>query len=230
MVVALAVVAAGVVVTEFAPRHQGKRQESREDYWWARALGRNAHNPATAILVSRFRFERLRPLKSWHDEAALRDYVEWADRPEAAGFRNGVVTAKVSANDLILLRVPAAKIETAAHLYRDPIGFAVLDPGRTGWVRIPVTLLVAQTPVPTLPPGLPSKPVPALEAAVAAGDHTVVVYGRGLKGESVKVYSRAGAGQVVYDSALQLNARVPSLDEVAVEVNGMRSDWIEVQR
>ncbi len=199
-------------------------------YWWSRALGTRAHNHAPAIIVSRFRFQHLRPLRSWQDVPGLRDYIEWADRPEAAGFRSGFVTANVSANDLILLRLPAAAVESPAPVYRDPIGYAVLDPGRAGWVRIPVTLLVVQSPVPVLPPGLPVKPVPVLEAAVAAGDSTVVVYGDSLKGDRVRIYSRLGEGKVLYDSPFQINARVRSLDQVSVEVDGVRSDWIEVQR
>jgi hypothetical protein len=206
------------------------RMSPEASYWWNRALGKSARNAGPAILVSRFRFQRLRPLKSWQDVPGLRDYVEWADRAEAAGFRDGAVIANISVNDMILLRMPAASVECAVPVYRDPIGFAVLDPGRAGWVRIPVTLLVAQAPVPALAPGLPVQPVPVLQAVVAADGVTVVAYGDALMGSRVRIFSRAGEGAVLYDSPSQINGRVRSLDQVSVEVDGIRSEWAEVRR
>ena len=198
-------------------------------YWWARAVGEKARNPSKAILVSRFRFQRLRQFRSWQDLQALRDYVEWADRPEAADFQDNEVVADVSANDLILVRLPAAGVKASVPIYRDPIGYAVLDPGRSGRVRISLTMPAVQGTIPALPADLPLGPVPLINAAVRSGPSIVTLYGEALSGRKVKVYSRRGEGEVLYSSPNQINAKVPSLDRVSVEVDGLRSDWVEVE-
>lgn len=197
------------------------------EYWWARAVGAQVHNPSPAVLVSRFRFERLEPLRGLDDLARLRAYVEWADRPEAAAFHHGVLEADVSANDLILLRLPSAAVRAPVPVSRDPIGYAVLDPRRTGRVRIPITLLAVQTAVPALPP---APPRPTVHAAVAAASSTVVIYGEALGGGRIRVFSRKGEGRVLYAGPHQVNASVPSLDAVRIESGGFSSPWVEVRR
>lgn len=198
-------------------------------YWWARALGNKARNPAKAILVSRVGFRRLRSFRSWQDMGALRDYVEWADRAEAVGFRQNVVIADVGIYDLILLRVPAASVKAPVPVYRDPIGYAVLQPPRIGRVRIPVTLSASPAPVPAFRTDLPVNPIPLISAAVRDGE-LVSIFGEALSGRVIKVFSRRGAGEVLYASPTQVNVRVPSIDEVSIEVDGLRSDWSEVRR
>lgn len=198
-------------------------------YWWERAVGTTARNPAQALIVSRRQFQRLRALRSWQDFSALRDYVEWADRAEAAGFDGREVVTDVSANDLVLLRVPYASVRASVKVRRDPLGYAVLDPGRVGAARILVTITPSRASIPDLPAGLPSAPVPMINMAVREGS-IVAVYGQALAGRRVRVFSRQGEGQIVYSAPNQINARVPSVDGVMVEVDGMRSDWAEVQR
>ncbi len=156
--------------------------------------------------------------------------MDWADRPESAGYDGKEVVADVSANDLILLRVPAAGVKAAAPVRSDPIGFAVLDPGRTGRVRIPVTIIPGRGSVPALPRNLPAAPIPVINAVVHSGKNHVVIYGAWFAGRKVRVLSRGGEGRLIHVSANQVNAVVPSVDQVAVEVDGLRSDWAEVQR
>lgn len=209
-------------------------------YWWSRALGVTARNPSRAILVSRWRFARLRPFRSWQDFGALRAYVEFADRPEAVGLRDNIVTANVSRSDLILLRIPAARVKAPVNqsagvgrvpvvVRADPIGYAVLDPRRTGPVRITLQLRPNGAHVPALSLALPVAPVPFVEAALREGASVVVLYGLALTGRRIRVFSRRGEGTVLYSSYAQLNSRLPSLDEVAVEIDGLRSDWTPVQ-
>lgn len=199
-------------------------------YWWARAIGVKSRNRAPALLVSRAQFARLRPFRSWQDLGALRDYVQWADRPEAAGFTGDELVADVSGNDLILLRVPALAVKASVPVKSDPLGYAVLDPGRTGLVRIRVALSPAKQPVPDLPDDLPPASVPLITAAVRASPSLVTIYGEALAGKHVKVFTRKGPAEVLYAGANQINAKVRSIDEVAVEVDGLRSDWAEVQQ
>ena len=204
---------------------------SEEAVWlWNRALGITARNPSQVILVSRFRFERLRPLRSWQDLERLREYVEWADRAEGFGFSGDNVVADVSRYDLILLRWPASSLRTKGKLVRDPIGFAVLDPGREGRVEIPVTALVTQARAPELPPNLPVRAVPAIRGVVARTADIIEIYGENLSGREVYVETPAGRGNILYVSPNQINARVPSRERVAVSVDGIRSDWAEVRR
>ncbi len=234
-------------------------EESR--YWWARAVGTTARNPAHALVVSRHQFENLRALRSWQDLSALRDYVEWADRAEAAGVSDSQVIADVSTNDLVLLRVPFNSVTASVKVLRDPIGYAVLDPrgegslacpaanekgpkvqgskgprvdtseaGSAGNKRICLKLAPTTATIPDLPAGLPLAPVPLINAAVRAGPEAVTVYGASLAGSRVRIFSRKGEGKILYAGANQINASVPSVDEVCVEIDGLKSDWAEVQK
>lgn len=225
----------------------GKLSEETR-YWWARALGTTARNPAKALIVSRHQFEQLRALRSWQDLSALRRYVEWSDRSEAAGFDGHEILADASANDLVLLRVPFGSVTASVKTLRDPIGYTVLDPAAgtgkiacparapapaaqpAGEKRICLKISVAATSVPDLPPGLPSAPVPMIDAAVPESAQVVAIYGAQLAGRRVRVFSRKGEGEILYNAPNQVNAKVPSIDEVSVEVDGMRSDWTEVRK
>lgn len=196
---------------------------------WQRALGVAARNSGPAILVSRYQFEHLRPLRSWQDMERLREYVEWADRAESVGFDGTRVDADVSIGDLILLRLPRTSVSARAAM-RDPVGFAVLPVARDGRQRIPATEVVSQVPVPTLPPNLTTRLVPVIRAVVVRSTDIVEVYGEGFAGAAVRAFSSLGEARVVYAGANQINAVVASLDRVAVEIDGFRSDWREVRR
>lgn len=196
---------------------------------WRRALGITARNPAPAILVSRYQFERLRPLRSWQDMERLRDYVEWADRTESVGFSETGVDADVSAGDLVLLRRPRSSITTSAAAMRDPVGFTVLAAPRPGRQRIPVVKVVSQVPAPAIAYGLTTRLLPAIRGVVARSKTIVEIYGVGFSGSSIQVFSKDGEARVVYAGANQVNAVVAALDRVAVEVDGYRSDWHEVR-
>jgi hypothetical protein len=197
---------------------------------WQRALGLTARNPGPAILVSRYQFEHLQPLRSWQDMERLRDYVEWADRAESVGFDGTRVDADASTGDLILLRLPRTSISARGAAMRDPIGFAVLPVARNGRQRIPAMEVVSQVPVPTLPPNLTTRLVPVIRAVVVRSTDIVEVYGEGFAGAAVRAFSSLGEARVVYAGANQLNVVVASLDRVAVEIDGFRSDWYEVRR
>jgi len=101
------------------------------------------NRPAEALLVSREEWRRLPAFRSLYDRAALSAYVQWANRPEAAGVRrlqNGSmeIHADLGPNDVILLRQsrPGKWVATAGSrpvsVVRDPIGNLVLDPGISG--------------------------------------------------------------------------------------------------
>ena len=193
-------------------------------YWWSRALG------SRPSLVSRHQFHYLKPLRSWQDLERLREYVAWADRPESAGLGGASLVADVSQYDLILLRIPTLAIQTPVRVLRDPLGFAVLDPGRAGRFQIPITVFVTQIRAPVLPPSLPHDPVPSISGAVATSPTVVEIYGVGFSGASLRVLTPRGAASVLYLGANQINARVDIPDRVAVEVGGILSDWTEVRR
>jgi hypothetical protein len=197
---------------------------------WQRALGLTARNPAPAILVSRYQFEHLQPLRSWQDIERLRDYVAWADRAERVGFDGTEVDADVSTGDLILLRLPRTGIFARGAAMRDPIGFAVLSTPRNGRQRIPVATVVAQVPFPTLAPNLATRTLPVIGAAVARSNTIVEVYGAGFAGSAIRAFSNGGEARVVYAGANQINLEVSALDRVAVEIDGFRSGWCEVRR
>jgi len=197
---------------------------------WQRALGLTARNPAPAILVSRYQFEHLRPLRSWQDLERLREYVEWADRAEGVGFSGLEIDADTAPGDLILLRLPRTSVLAGGTLMADPAGFAVLAPPRSGRQRIPVAQVVSQVPLPTLPPGFPVRPVPVIRAVVVRSADIVDVYGEAFAGSRVLAFSSGGQARVLYAGPNQINLQVESLDRVAIEVDGLRSDWCEVSR
>ncbi len=196
---------------------------------WQRAMGLTARNPAPAVIVSRYQFEYLQPLRSWQDLERLRDYVDWADRAESVGFDGTEVDADVSTADLVLLRLPRASILAPGGAARDPIGFTVLPVARNGRQRIRAEEVVSQVPFPTLAPNLTTRRLPLIRAAVARSSTIVELYGEGFAGTVVRAFSNGGPARVIYAGANQINLEVSALDRVAVEVDGYRSDWCEVR-
>ena len=197
---------------------------------WQRALGLTARSQAPALIVSRYQFEHLQPLRSWQDMERLRDYVEWADHAESVGFDGAAVDADVSTEDLVLLRLPRTSILARGGATRDPIGFTVLSVARDGRQRILIAQVISQVPFPTIAPNLPTRPLPIIRAAVARSSTIVELYGEGFNGTAVRAFSNGGPARVVYAGANQINLVVSALDRVAVEIDGVRSDWCEVRR
>ena len=102
--------------------------------------------PAAAVLVSRYQWRTLPRLRSLYDRTALAAYVNWADRPEAAGFRwtaagKAEVRTDLGPDDMVLVRQLAAGWSASLdgrplECLRDPVGFLLLDPERAGAVTI----------------------------------------------------------------------------------------------
>jgi hypothetical protein len=220
----LLAVAASIALALLLSRAAPAPASSESAYWWSRALG------ARPALVSRYQFQYLKPLRSWQDIERLRDYVAWADRPESAGLHGPSLDADVSEYDLILLRIPAFAVQAPVRILRDPLGFAVLDPGRTGRLRIPIAVFATQVRGPLLSPRLPPGPVPSISGAVAASANIVEIYGVGFSGTPLRVVTPRGPAAVLYAGPGQINACVDVADRVAVEVGGILSEWAEVRR
>jgi hypothetical protein len=190
---------------------------------------------AAAVVVSRHQFQRLRRIRTREDVGRLREYVRWARRPVEAAFTGTEVTADVSEYDLILLRVPAEKVEAEAPVFRDAMGWAVIDPGIREWagrVRLQVQVRegAAREPVGVVVQKLPGRRPPHVSGAVRASGTIVEIYGEDLEGVGgVRVESRGGEARVLYRSARQINVDVRSVDEVRVVADGIGSDWVRVE-
>ncbi len=193
---------------------------------------------AQALLVSRYQWRRLPALRSLYDRAALSAYVNWSNRPEAAGWRwtrsgTAEIRASLGPDDMILVRQNADGGWTASAdtgpvaLRRDPIGYLVLDPGRPGPIAIH---LARRAGIRSLfrPPvrRLPARSIPAIDAdgiidglahtppPVAPGA-VISIFGSDLNGDA----SRPGAtrvlvsghpAEVLYAGENQINARLPA--------------------
>jgi hypothetical protein len=87
-----------------------------------------------AVLVSRERFETLKPVRGLFDVEGLERYLLWAMRPEAVGFEREGDQVKIGAepgpDELVLVRVRASdwKDLQDSQPLRDPLGFVVLRP------------------------------------------------------------------------------------------------------
>ena len=201
---------------------------------WERALGTRARNPAPAIVVSRVQFEKLPAIQSWLDIGSLRDYCNWADRWESAGFENGRLAADLGPYDAILLRRPAAALAPAVALApdagwkADPVGFAVFLPPGPGRIELSVPLTGGTHSIP--PQDLPLDPVPVIEAAVYAGEDTVVLYGTFPESGELTVQSRTGPAEILYRSPHQINVRAPGATELRVNRARFHSGWEVVQQ
>jgi hypothetical protein len=206
----------------------------------------------SAVLVSRYQFSNLAPLRSFYDRPGLAAYVEWANRPEGAGFRwvsgrEAEVRADLGPDDMVLVRQNAAGWTASVEgqpvaTHADPIGYLVLDPRRTG----PVTIRL-HTPWRAGPDFvLPEHAVPVLTSGgiVDAERHTpppfapgtvVTLYGSGLGETGVtRVLAGGRSAEVSYANEGQVNARLPGdlpagAVEVVVEVNGVRSNGLTVE-
>lgn len=212
--------------------HAGRGYLPEAEDLWARALGPKARSPSPGLLVSRYAYRLLPRFRGWQDLKALRAYVAWADRAEAVGVREGEILADVSEYDLILLREPCAAVAVQAPAGRacDPVGWTVIDPRNTGWVRIRWRRHALQAVLPALSLRLPRAPLPSIRGAWAAAGNVVEIYGEFLSGTNVRVRSRQGEGTLLYMSAKQVNAELPSLDEVQLERDGLPSEWAPVER
>ena len=114
-------------------------------------------NPAEAVLVSRYGWKHLAPLRGPLDIDGLIAYEAWASRPEAVGLErraDGVIEIRgdIGPDDLILVRQRIRKGRRAqlavigtfdpddppneVKIEADPLGFVVLDPPVTGSLRI----------------------------------------------------------------------------------------------
>ena len=213
--------------------------------------------PAPAVLVSRRGWKALPAIRSLLDRQSLAAYLEWANRPEAAGFRwTSASTAEASAtlgpDEMILVRqnfVPGWTATLAGRpipLLCDPLGFLLLDPASSGPARIelahrgsgwrarwPSTRPLPARAVPAINPGgivdgLRNTSPPLAPGAV------ISIYGRDLEGDgATRVLVNGRPAQVLYASARQVNAQlpeetVPGPAEVVVEAGGIRSDPVSV--
>ncbi len=97
-----------------------------------------------AVLVSRQRFDELKPIRGLFDLEGLERYLSWAMRPEAVGFERDGDRIRVHADsgpdDLILVRVAARDWlldadSNSSYPASDPLGFAVLDGAGTFTLR-----------------------------------------------------------------------------------------------
>ena len=211
---------------------------------WQRALGNGAKTSSPAVLVSAEQHGNLPPLRGWRDVTFLNAYLNWADRPEAAGFQESDGTATLFADtgphDWVLFRRPFRTFQIDAPTQADPIGFTIIKP-RPGWNRIRLTRVPISGPneVESRLSGLSARPLPELTAAVlvssTADAHVVTLYGSGFTGAKVEILSEAGPGEVLYASPTQINARITSKPgqirtRVSVSVDGVSTLWVPVTR
>ena len=225
-------------------------------------------NSAPAVVVSRSAWKTLRPIRGLFDRQGLAAYLDWAGRPEAVGIRwtaagRGEIRADLGPLDMILVRVTArpewraAVLDGPGHwiglpIQRDPLGYMVIDPGRTG----PVTLRIEYRPnwwQRIFPPALPGQPMVAgkfpviFEDAIVDGieytpapfspNAVLTIFGRNFVPEQTRVLFGGEAGEVLYVGPNQINVRLPpnlepGLLPVRVDVDGRLSypHMIEVGR
>lgn len=196
---------------------------------WDRALGFKARNPSSAILVSSIGIGTIPALRGWRDEAFLNAYLEWADRPEAAGFDGRTVTADLGPYDCILLRASLDAVTSTTPRQADPIGFTLLKPG-PGRHRLNLAIAPNAPSVLQKLSRLSFSALPNINAAVAQSPTIVTLYGTGLEGKSIVIASSAGRGTILYASPNQVNVDVPSVDRVQLTVDGVASGWVTVSK
>jgi hypothetical protein len=205
---------------------------------WQRALGEGTKSPSPAVIVSKEQWDNLPPLRGWRDEKFLVAYLDWADRPEAAGFTEeqsaATIFADTGKHDWVLLRRPFGQFQCDAINRADPLGFTLIKPS-PGWNRIRLT--------PSPKPGaleafqarfaeLSIKPIPDIGlvqlVSSASNGNVITIYGTGFEGGKIEVVSESGAGEILYASPTQINARVPSLTRVRVAVDGESTIWMPI--
>jgi len=170
-------------------------------------------NSGPAILVSRYQWQRLPRLQSLYDRQALAAYVNWANRPEAAGFRwlsrrRAEVRADLGPDDMILVRHYADGWSASVPIHQDPIGFLLLDPPAPGQVTITVTAPVF-TPTPRV---LPTHTIPHINPGgisfLPNGIISVYGYDLGTTGQT-RVTVDGRPAEVLWAGEYQINARLP---------------------
>jgi IPT/TIG domain-containing protein len=206
-----------------------------------------------AVVVSRHQWQNLPRLRSLYDRPSLAAYVEWANRPEAAGFRwlgprEAEVRADLGPDDMILVRQNAAAGWTAftsgqpVTTTSDPIGYLVLDTRRTGPVTVSLRApwragsgaTLPENAIPVLNPdgivdGIRLTPPPFAPGTV------VTIHGSGLgDSRTTRVLVAGRLAQVLYAGEAQINARLPvdlpaGPAEVIAQVSGMRSNGLTVE-
>jgi hypothetical protein len=191
-------------------------------------------NASPAILVSRYQGQRLPRFRSLYDRRALAAYVQWANRPEAAGFRwvsrrRAEVRADLGPDDVILVRRFAAGWAASVPTHRDPIGYLVLDPGRTGWVTITLTAPVFEP----QPLAFPEHPVPEINPGgiVRFPNRVVTIYGHDLAGPAgpTRVLLDERPAEVLWAGPYQVNTRLPAAaGQLVVDYAGSRTDPVEL--
>jgi hypothetical protein len=224
-----------------------------EDSGGYRVYQTPVHQAGLAVVVSRHQWQNLPRLRSVYDRPSLAAYVEWANRPEGAGFRwlgprEAEVRADLGPDDMILVRQNAAAgwtattrgqpVTTAA----DPIGYLLLDPRRTG----PLTVSLRAPWRAGSGAALPENAIPVLNAdgivdgirltpAPFAPGTVVTIHGSGL-GETptTRVLVAGRQADVLYAGEAQINARLPvdlpaGTAEVVAEVGGVRSNGLTVE-
>jgi hypothetical protein len=177
-----------------------------------------------AVLVSRERFETLKPIRGLFDVEGLERYLVWAMRPEAVGFdRTGddiVIRADSGPDDLILARIRDAEStagDSIPPLAADPLGFAVLEPRGPGGFEARIRsagLRHAEN-----APDDADYPRIAPEGVVDAASYTappfasgirVAIFGERFRPNATAVYVDATAATVEYVSTTQINIVLPS--------------------
>ena len=224
-----------------------------EDSGGYRVYQTPVHQAGPAVVVSRHQWQNLPRLRSLYDRPSLAAYVEWANRPEGAGFRwlgprEAEVRADLGPDDMILVRQNAAAgwtaftsgqpVTTAA----DPIGYLVLDPRRTGPVTVSLRApwragsgeALAENAIPVLNrdgivDGIRLTPPPFAPGTV------VTIHGSGLgETRTTRVLVAGRPAEVLYAGEAQINARLPvdlptGPAEVIAEVSGVRSHGLTVE-
>ncbi len=211
--------------------------------------------PAPAVLVSRYQWRGLPRFRSLYDRAALLAYVNWANRPEAAGLRwtapgTAEIRADLGPDDMILVRQNAASGWTATldgrplECLHDPIGFLLLDPQRTGLVNMVLSAprWLARSAVSPLP----ARALPAINPGgiIDGIRHTpppfgpgtvITIYGTDLAfAGPTRVLAAGRPAEVLYAGDLQVNARLPNdlhpgPTPIEVEAGGSRSDPVTIE-
>lgn len=190
-------------------------------------------NSAEAVIVSRSEFDRLRPIRGPLDVERLERYVTWAGRPESVTVHRPApgrleLNADLGPNAAILLRRDFSEQWRASggvELREDPLGYTVLlapDPG-----EVKMTLDSAAGLVSLLwPPPLDDRPVDAGEFPIIhaegvvdgssfsgppfAAGATLSIFGQRFASQGNAVGVGDAATKILYESATQINVRLPT--------------------
>lgn len=196
---------------------------------WRRALAFEALCPEPAVVVSRFQFYNLRPVRFWADLERLYEYVEWADRPEAASWDGRILRAELATTELVLLRWPCRDLHSGVPLRSDPIGFGIFEPPDAGFYVIPVEAQPVNTLLPSVPPDLLLFSQPQISGVRVLSGGVAEVYGIFGAAQQVEVITEKGKAYVLYASSSQINVQLPGpAKQIRVVIDGKSSDWFEL--